>query len=217
MQRKTGLVGLLLLFTSLAIAETPTRRAFVRWLQASNSADRTKLTAFWNTYNPEWAQIDRELHLRKESGGFTLVKIESDDGTKLEAIVADAGELFLGVVLDLKSVDPPKIGSVAVHGTPTQDGLVTPFSSDRELVTGVKARVDSLAASDQFAGTVIVERQGTVLLKGSWGEADRAVHRKVVLDTQFRIGSMNKMFTAVAALQLIEQNKLALEGKVGDY
>jgi D-alanyl-D-alanine carboxypeptidase len=217
MHRKTSLIGLLLMLTSTAIAETPTRRVFDLWLQALNSGDRTKLQAFWKTYNPEWPQIDRELHLRKESGGLTLMKVASDDGTRLEAIVADAGEMFLGVAVQMKSVDPPKVSSIFLHGVPTQDRIVAPFASDRELVNGVRARVESLAAADQFAGTVLVARNGKVLLGGNWGEADRARHKQVGLDTQFRIGSTNKMFTAVAALQLIENKKLSLDGTVGDY
>lgn len=217
MQRKSGLMGLLLLFTSSAIAATPTRQALDLWLDAFNSGDRARLKAFWNTYNPEWPAIDRELHVRKESGGLTLMKVTTDDGMRLDAIVADAGEMFLGVRIEMKSVDPPKVASIAIHGAPTQEGIVEPFANDRELVKGVQARVDALAAKDRFAGTVIVARHGKVLLEGAWGEADRTSHQKVRLDTQFRIGSMNKMFTAVAALQLVAQQKLWLDGVVGDY
>jgi hypothetical protein len=100
-------VALLLLSLSLTLgAETPTRHVLDQWLQAFNSADRARLTAFWQAYNPDWTQIDRELHVRKESGGFTLMKVTSDNGKDLEAVVADAGETFLGVSIHLRSVDP---------------------------------------------------------------------------------------------------------------
>jgi len=218
MQRKLSLIGMLVLFASTTlVAQTPTRRALDLWLQAFNSGDRAKLTTFWNSYNPQWPQIDRELHVRKESGGLMLIKVASDDGRRLEAVVADAGEMFLGLSVDMKSVDPPKIDQIVLHGVPTQDGIVEPFASDRDLVQGVKERVDALAAADKFAGTVIIARNGKVLMQSAYGEADRASHKRVNLDTQFRIGSMNKMFTAVAVLQLIEQNKLSLDGTVGDY
>ena len=37
------------------------------------------------------------------------------------------------------------------------------------------------------------------------------------VDTQFCIGSMNKMFTAIAVLQLVEAGKLSLDGVIADY
>ena len=47
--------------------------------------------------------------------------------------------------------------------------------------------------------------------------ADREKKIKNELNTQFRIGSMNKMFTAVCALELVESGKLKLTGTVGEY
>jgi hypothetical protein len=88
-------------------AETPTRHVLDQWLEAFNSADRVRLASFWQAYNPDWTQIDRELHVRKESGGFTLMRVTSDDGINLDAIVADAGETFLGVSVHLRSAAPP--------------------------------------------------------------------------------------------------------------
>jgi CubicO group peptidase (beta-lactamase class C family) len=51
----------------------------------------------------------------------------------------------------------------------------------------------------------------------AFGWEDREAKRKVTLDTKFRIGSMNKMFTAVATLQLVAAKKLSLDGTVGNY
>ena len=72
-------------------AETATRHVLDQRLQAFNSADRARVTAFWQVYNPVWTQIDRELPIRKESGGFTLMKVTCDGGANLDATVTDAG------------------------------------------------------------------------------------------------------------------------------
>lgn len=51
-----------------------------------------------------------------------------------------------------------------------------------------------------------------------WGRANRETgETPVTLDTQFRIGSMNKMFTAVATLQLVKGGKLALDDPIGKH
>jgi CubicO group peptidase (beta-lactamase class C family) len=47
--------------------------------------------------------------------------------------------------------------------------------------------------------------------------ADREKKIKNTVETQFCIGSMNKMFTAVAVLQLVQQGKLSLDGTISDY
>ena len=66
-------------------------------------------------------------------------------------------------------------------------------------------------------GAVLVARHGKVLLQDAWGLADREAGTPNTPATQFRIGSMNKMFTAVATLQLVEAGKLALDDPIGKH
>lgn len=215
---KCALLAMLTLLPSFStMPETPSRHALDLWLAAFNSADAAKLTAFWNVYNPAWTHIDRELHVRKESGGFTLMRIASDDGTNLEAIVADAGETFLGVTLKLKSIIPPAIQDISIHGVTTSRNIVPRLASDAQLTNAVRAKADSLAAADQFSGTLLLAHNGKILLADAWGVADREHNKKVTLDTQFRMGSMNKMFTAIAALQLVDKGKFSLDRAIADY
>ena len=49
------------------------------------------------------------------------------------------------------------------------------------------------------------------------GFADREAGTPNTPDTRFRIGSINKMFTAVATLQLVESGRLALDDPIGKY
>ena len=64
---------------------------------------------------------------------------------------------------------------------------------------------------------MLVARNGEVLLEDAWGRADREARIPNTLDTKFRIGSMNKMFTAVATLQLVEAGKLELDDTLGEH
>jgi D-alanyl-D-alanine carboxypeptidase len=73
------------------------------------------------------------------------------------------------------------------------------------------------ARADEFAGAVLVARHGKVLLNDAWGRADRKAGTANTPATRFRIGSMNKMFTAVATLQLVEAHKLALDDPIGQH
>jgi CubicO group peptidase (beta-lactamase class C family) len=78
-------------------------------------------------------------------------------------------------------------------------------------------RAGELADEDAFAGAVLVGRDGAVLLEDAWGQADREAGTTNTVDTRFRVGSMNKMFTSVATLQLVEDGTLALDEPIGTY
>ena len=89
--------------------------------------------------------------------------------------------------------------------------------TEAEALAALSARAEELAAQDRFSGTVLVARHGKVLLEKALGPANRETGAPVTLDTKFRIGSMNKMFTAVATLQLVEAGKLALDDPIGKH
>ena len=89
--------------------------------------------------------------------------------------------------------------------------------TERVALRALAARAEELAKNDQFSGAVLVARRGKVLLQKVWGFANREARTPITLDTQFRLGSMNKMFTATGTLQLIEAGKLALDDPIGKH
>src|SRR6185436_19928897 len=79
------------------------------------------------------------------------------------------------------------------------------------------AYVDKLAKAEAFSGTVLLAKDGKVLATRVTGLANRDFAVPNTLDTKFNLGSMNKMFTAVAAMQLVEGGKLSLDDPAGKY
>jgi CubicO group peptidase (beta-lactamase class C family) len=77
--------------------------------------------------------------------------------------------------------------------------------------------VEKDAAADRFAGTVLIAKGGKVLFSGAYGLADREKKVANKLDTRFRIGSMNKMITAISVLQLVQAGKIKLTDPLGKY
>ena len=68
----------------------------------------------------------------------------------------------------------------------------------------------------EFWGTVLVSRDGEVLWATASGMADREAGIPNTHDTRFNLGSMDKMFTAVAVLQLRERGLLDLDDTIAD-
>ncbi|MDY8136050.1 serine hydrolase domain-containing protein [Aquimarina sp. 2201CG5-10] len=70
---------------------------------------------------------------------------------------------------------------------------------------------------DQFSGSILLAKNGEVLYKKAFGEADKELHVKNNLDTKYDICSMGKVFTGVSILQLEEQGKLQINDPVIKY
>jgi CubicO group peptidase (beta-lactamase class C family) len=68
-----------------------------------------------------------------------------------------------------------------------------------------------------FSGAVLVAHNDQVLFQAACGEASRRYHAKNSVVTRFNLGSMNKMFTAVAVMQLVEAGKVSLDDPLGKY
>jgi D-alanyl-D-alanine carboxypeptidase len=86
-----------------------------------------------------------------------------------------------------------------------------------DVVAGLVTLVEELAAEDQFSGALLIAQEGEPTFEGAYGLADRSLEVSNRVDTPFNLGSMNKMFTATAILQLVEQGKLALDDRIVDH
>lgn len=82
-------------------------------------------------------------------------------------------------------------------------------------------RIDNLVSLyhkyGQFNGSVLVADNGNVVYKKGVGLANMEWDIPNTPDTKFRLGSITKQFTATLILQLVEQGKIKLDGKLSDY
>ena len=90
-------------------------------------------------------------------------------------------------------------------------------ASDSAFVAALRARLDSATKAGGFSGAVLVTRNGRTLFEGAYGFADRERSIPNTPLTQFRVGSMNKMMTAVAALQLVQAGTVRVDATLGTY
>jgi D-alanyl-D-alanine carboxypeptidase len=81
----------------------------------------------------------------------------------------------------------------------------------------VRQKLAQDTASDHFAGAVLIAHNGKPVFAEAYGLADREHKIPNTLKTKFRIGSLNKVFTGAATLQLVQQGKLGLDDPVGKY
>jgi len=86
-----------------------------------------------------------------------------------------------------------------------------------ELVKETEEFLEELNNYEELSLAVIIAKDGLPVLKKAYGLANRSFNIPNKIDTKFNLASMNKMFTAVAIMQLVQKGKLNLNDKIGDH
>lgn len=92
-------------------------------------------------------------------------------------------------------------------------GNLKPFTNTRQI----DQYLQKLTKEQKFSGTVLMVQNNHQTFGKAYGYASKNFKIPNRLDTKFNIGSMNKIFTQVAILQLFEKGKLLLEDKAIKY
>ncbi len=70
---------------------------------------------------------------------------------------------------------------------------------------------------DQFNGTALIQADGKLIYEKGFGLANKAKLIPNSGETQFRIGSTSKSFTAMLILQLMNSNKISVNDTIGKF
>ena len=89
--------------------------------------------------------------------------------------------------------------------------------TESQFVAEVKAYSEKLANNGIFSGTILLAKGENVLFSAAHGLASLRYDVKNNLNTKFQIGSMNKMFTSVAVLQLVETGRISLNDSLTKF
>lgn len=208
---------LVLLFATILsagpVAETPVLQVFKQWLEAFNSGDAARISGFWQKYGQNGGQdhVAGDLRLRQMTGEMTIDRVEENTATHLVVRMKESRGVWSESTMDLASTNPPTVASLMGHPVPAPQSTESAATSNEELANRVREHVKGMGGSDAFSGAILVASKGKIILEQAWGMSDMATQAANTPNTQFCIGSMNKMFTAVAILQLVQEGKLALD------
>ncbi|RTY89149.1 serine hydrolase [Flavobacterium sp. GT3R68] len=87
----------------------------------------------------------------------------------------------------------------------------------KNVATNLAKYMQAQVEVNNFSGTVLVTKNGSVLLKKAYGLADYEWNIKNTVDTKFQLASVTKQFTATAILQLVEKGKLSLNDHLSKF
>jgi CubicO group peptidase (beta-lactamase class C family) len=199
--------------------DTPAGHQTAAWLEAFNTGNRESYRDFLQKNFPSRLQnLDQEMGFREMAGGFELRKVEESTPTKLVALVQERrSDQFGRLSLEVEAAEPHRIANLDLRAIARPAEFSLPHMSESELIAALRKNLEEDAATDRFAGSVLVAKSGKPVFAQAYGLADREHKAPNILKTRFRIGSMNKMFTATATLQLAQAGKLGLDDPLGKY
>lgn len=188
-------------------AQTPSEW-LARWLAAFNDPRASAYPDFVKAHLPGLLPyLDEDLGVREASGGFDLLRTEQTGPAEITAWVRDRHwDRFSKVVL---SIGDKGIDDLSFAGAPAPAGFAVTRTAEQEALDALRGKLRAEALAGRFSGTMLVARNGQALLREAYGARD-AAGKAVTPDTRFCIGSMGKMFTAVAVLQLVQAGRLRL-------
>jgi len=221
----TCLTCCVVLFASLvSAAQTPVvensaGRQLTAWLAAYDGSDWDAYLKFLQTnFVTLPGRGFQDPALRDRSGGFDLKKIEAETPAKVTALVQGrVNDDFCRLTLEVEPAEPHRIQKLEVNLIERPAEFALPHMNETQWIAALRRQLKDQAAADRFAGAVLVAKEGKPIFAQAYGPADREQNIPNTLQTRFSLASMNKMFTAVATMQLVQAGKLRLEDRLGNY
>ncbi|MGB7062332.1 MAG: serine hydrolase domain-containing protein [Candidatus Zixiibacteriota bacterium] len=210
------------------ISDTHAGKLLSRLLEAFNSGDKDRWTSFIKNHwkEKEGSTFERRLEffttVYADVGGLIPHRIEESDDYFISALLQAKQPTgpaeWVTMSLQADTLPPHKLDMLSVRpgeepGFEAPEGDLT----QEQTIDFLDRYLDNLVSKDQFSGTVLMAKDGKPFYTRVEGLASKRFNVPNKLDTKFNLGSMNKMFTGVAIMQLVEQGKVSLNDLVGKY
>ncbi|MEM6690818.1 MAG: serine hydrolase domain-containing protein [Planctomycetota bacterium] len=207
----------------VAAPDTTAGRLLAGWIEFMNSRVDSQAARFnpsaFRDKTQEAAQSRMQFRKRglELFGTLELTRVLAENGREITGVLSakDGRQILLTLYLTPRPEN--LIDAVKLEPYRGEDAALAPAEqSDTELVE--RASVLMKRAEEQgFSGAVLLARASEPVFAQAYGLANRSYRIPNTLKTKFNLGSMNKMFTAVAVMQLVEREKLSLNDHISKY
>jgi CubicO group peptidase (beta-lactamase class C family) len=90
-------------------------------------------------------------------------------------------------------------------------------AQDKSVAKAIDAYVQPYVESGNFAGDILVERDGKIIFEKAYGFSDREHRLRNTGKTKFHIASVSMQFTAAAVLRLVDAGSISLDEHIDNY
>jgi D-alanyl-D-alanine carboxypeptidase len=231
------LVSLSLAISSIAqtakpveLPDTPQGRIVSAYVKAFNSGDEKAMREFFSNnvaasslaQRPVEARLEIYREMRSNMSSIEIRRVLAVRDTEVVVLMQTKQGDSFEFAFQFESGPPHKMLGIRVEdaeGPPSaaEADNLPPVITEAQLVEALDKHLTQAVAADEFSGTVIIAKKGSVLFQRAVGLASKEYNVPNSIDTKFNLGSINKIFTQIAIGQLVEQGKLAFDDKLGKH
>lgn len=175
-------------------------------------------------FSKEFLKIPIDVHLNfisqlyDRSRGVEFVGFQGIQPNEVTALLRN--KLTGGweaLIVRVEPDAPYRISAIGSDQPQPPDSQPEKKLTEQEMVKQLDAFMQKLADTDVFSGAVLLAKNRQTLFKKAYGQADKDFNAPNHIDTKFNLGSMNKMFTAVAIAQLVEKGKISFDDPLSKF
>jgi hypothetical protein len=201
-------------------------RSLIRTINAGDPAEverflNDEVTVEFRDVVPMEVHLDAfaSAHLEWGSVAFHSIRTYTPPREAETVVILRDGTFGAWRALTLRFDDTPerRIAGIGLNDARPPSDVAEPELSEAGLVEEVASILDRVCGQDVFSGAVLMARGEEVLLSRACGEASKRFHVPNDVDTRFNLGSMNKMFTSVAVMQLVESGVVSVDDPISEY
>ncbi len=196
----------------------------IRLIESGKQAEMQKYVK--ENYAPEFlarASVDDHLSFmlsqQDQMRGVEVLSIKETSATSVEARLKSklTGSQVV-LIVRTEANAPNRISGIGMRRARPEPGAQpTKKLTEAEMAKELDAFVQKLADADLFSGTILLAKDGKTIYQKAVGIANKDFNAPNKIDTKFNLGSMNKMFTAVAIAQLVERGKLSFDDPLSKF
>ncbi len=193
----------------------------------ANDPDRVRefvegnFTERFRTFAPMNEHVDVFLGFYDETGGIDFHSIRTyvpERKNETVVILKDRNfDSWRAFVIRFDTSNDDLIAGLNFNIARTPSNVEESPLDEQQFLQEIKTMMEALIAKNVFSGTCLIAKGDEILATYVGGEASKRFHVPNNIDTKFNLGSMNKMFTATAIMQLVEKGQLSLDDPIGKY
>ncbi|WMM23928.1 serine hydrolase [Tissierella sp. MB52-C2] len=179
-------------------------------------------------YIVTWDNVGKNVTISNESntiklkvGEASVIKNDKNINMETKSIIKE-GKIFVPIELFSNALDlivgwDNKHHVLNINQPMDNIEEIFTMSDDEAISNKLDTYMKALQEKQNFSGSILVAKEGNILLNQGYGFADIDQATMNRSQTKFAIGSVTKQFTAMAIMQLSEKGLINMEDSLSKY